>query len=126
MMLVSLSSLCQYPTVKTIGKDTVVLMTLKQANDINQTFSNLKDSLVLAEKKSKMMSDTIFILSNDKNKLINNLSITEKHIETKNIELDILQSKLKSQEKLYSSEKIKWAGWMFFSFMVTVLVGALK
>jgi uncharacterized protein (DUF342 family) len=45
MMLVSLSSYCQYPTVKTIGKDTVVIMTLKQGEDINNQFTLLKDSL---------------------------------------------------------------------------------
>ena len=44
-MLVSLSSYCQYPTVKTIGKDTVVIMTLKQGEDINNQFTLLKDSL---------------------------------------------------------------------------------
>ena len=37
-MLVSLSSYSQYPTVKTIGKDTVVIMTVKQGEDINQRF----------------------------------------------------------------------------------------
>jgi len=44
-MLVSLSSYCQYPTVKTIGKDTVVIMTVKQGEDINNQFTLLKDSL---------------------------------------------------------------------------------
>ena len=44
-MLVSLSSYCQYPTVKTIGKDTVVIMTIKQGEDINNQFTVLKDSL---------------------------------------------------------------------------------
>lgn len=126
MMSVSLSSLSQYPTVKTIGKDTVVLMTLKQADDINQTFSNLKDSLKLSDKKNKIILDSISILNNDKNKLINNIIISEKNIETKNVELGILQKKLDEQLGLYDREKIKWAGWMFFSFVVTVLVGALK
>jgi len=45
LMLVSLSSYCQYPTVKTIGKDTVVIMTVKQGEDINNQFTLLKDSL---------------------------------------------------------------------------------
>ena len=44
-MLVSLSSYCQYPTVKTIGKDTVVIMTVKQGQDINNQFTLLNDSL---------------------------------------------------------------------------------
>lgn len=49
-MLVSLSSFCQYPTVKTIGKDTIVLMTLKQGNDINKKFSELNDSILNLKK----------------------------------------------------------------------------
>jgi hypothetical protein len=44
-MLVSLSSYSQYPTVKTIGKDTVVIMTVKQGEDINQRFILLNDSI---------------------------------------------------------------------------------
>ena len=44
-MLVSLSSYSQYPTVKTIGKDTVVIMTVKQGQDINNQFTLLNDSL---------------------------------------------------------------------------------
>ena len=45
MMLVSHLSYSQYPAVKVIGKDTVVLMTLKQGEDINDQFTLLKDSL---------------------------------------------------------------------------------
>lgn len=44
-MLVSLLSYSQYPTVKTIGKDTVVVMTLKQGEDINKRFVSLEDSI---------------------------------------------------------------------------------
>lgn len=44
-MLVSLSSYSQYPTVKTIGKDTVVIMTVKQGDDINNRFTLLTDSI---------------------------------------------------------------------------------
>jgi hypothetical protein len=44
-MTVSLSSYCQYPVVKTIGKDTVVIMTVKQGDDINKKFMSLNDSL---------------------------------------------------------------------------------
>lgn len=44
-MLVGLSSYSQYPTVKTIGKDTVVIMTVKQGDDINKRFTFLNDSI---------------------------------------------------------------------------------
>lgn len=49
MMLVSLSSYCQYPLVKTIGKDTVVIMTVKQGEDINKKFGALEDSISAAK-----------------------------------------------------------------------------
>ena len=38
-------SYSQYPVVKKIGNDSVVLMTLKQGNDINNQFSMLSDSI---------------------------------------------------------------------------------
>jgi len=53
MMLVSLSIFGQYPTIKTIGKDTVVVMTLKQGNDINKRFSELNDSILTLKNSHK-------------------------------------------------------------------------
>ena len=44
-MMVSHLSYCQYPTVKVIGKDTLVLMTLKQGQDINQKFMDLTNDI---------------------------------------------------------------------------------
>lgn len=35
----------QYPIAKKIGEDSVVIMTIKQGNDINNTFIKLKDSI---------------------------------------------------------------------------------
>lgn len=126
MTLASLFSYCQYPTVKTINKDTVVIMTLKQGQEINQKFSSLNDSIsslnnLLNQKKSEVVGlnvekqklDTSLVLFKDK------LSVSEK-------EIIVLNEQLKKNEKFYKSERTKWAGWMFFSFMVTVILGALK
>ncbi len=44
-MLVSLLSYSQYPTTKIINGDTVVMMTLKQGEDINKRFVFLNDSI---------------------------------------------------------------------------------
>ena len=44
-MLMSNLSYSQYPVVKKIGSDSVVLMTLKQGNDINKQFSIMNDSI---------------------------------------------------------------------------------
>jgi hypothetical protein len=38
-------SYSQYPVVKKIGSDSIVLMTLKQGNDINNQFSVMSDSI---------------------------------------------------------------------------------
>lgn len=58
-MLGSLLSYSQYPTVKTIGKDTVVIMTLKQGEDINKRFTSLEDSIqkVNLDFKTYMLSN---------------------------------------------------------------------
>ena len=45
MILVSNSTYSQYPQVKKIGSDSVVLITLKQGNDINRQFTILNDSI---------------------------------------------------------------------------------
>lgn len=58
-MTVSLSSYCQYPVVKTIGKDTVVIMTLKQGEDINKQFVSLNDSLSTLNKNVMELRQTI-------------------------------------------------------------------
>ena len=61
-MLFSQSAIAQYPTKKIIGKDTVVIITEKQANDINNIFKNIKgdkikfDSLVVSFDKAKKLN----------------------------------------------------------------------
>lgn len=45
MMLVSLSTLSQYPTTKKIKGQQVVIMTVKQAEAINDRFQALEDSI---------------------------------------------------------------------------------
>jgi chromosome segregation ATPase len=45
MMLVSLSALSQYPTTKKIKGEQVVIMTVKQAEAINNKFQSLEDSI---------------------------------------------------------------------------------
>jgi hypothetical protein len=51
-ILVASSSYSQYPIIKKIGDDSLILMTLKQGNDINKSFiqtqkklDSLKDSV---------------------------------------------------------------------------------
>lgn len=125
-MLVSLSSYCQYPTVKVIGKDSVVVMTIKQGQDINQKFIDLTSEIQLLKDSISKKNSEVISLNNDKSNLnnsLNTISIKSKDLENENIKLNLL---LKKNQELFSNEQKKWAGWMFFSFVVTVMVGALK
>ena len=55
-MLVSLTSYSQsYPIAKTIGKDSVVIITTKQAEEINGSHIKLSDSLKSLETKSLIL-----------------------------------------------------------------------
>ena len=45
MVMVSHLSWSQYPMIKKLGNDEVVIMTVKQGEDINNQFSKLKDSI---------------------------------------------------------------------------------
>jgi len=125
-MLVSLLSYSQYPTVKTIGKDTVVIMTVKQGEDINKTFSVLKDSINILNTNS-IKANNELLSAKDKNiKLDSTLQLASNSLLTSENEIKRLNALIKKNESYYWQEKRTWAGWMFFSFMVTVLVGALK
>lgn len=82
MMLASLSSYCQYPLVKTIGKDTVVIMTIKQGEDINKQFSALSDSISVSKAQSvaleKQLLDQQILFNSNLSKLKQSLENTEK------------------------------------------------
>ena len=59
MMLVSLSSYCQYPTTKKIGKDSVVIMTVEQAENINNQFTRFKDSIESIHNKTIVLHQKV-------------------------------------------------------------------
>ena len=63
LITANLSAFCQYPVVKTLGKDTVVIMTLKQGEDINKQFSVLKDSIDAARKVTQNLTKVVDSLS---------------------------------------------------------------
>lgn len=126
MILGSLSSYSQYPTVKTIGKDTVVIMTVKQGQEINETFSVLKDSIGRLNNSLTETSSELFLVKNKSLKLDSTLKVTSNSLLVSEEEIKRLNTLIKKNESSYWQEKRTWAGWMFFSFMVTVLVGALK
>ena len=125
-MAVSLSSYCQYPAVKVIGKDSVVVMTIKQGQDINQKFMDLTSEIKsLKDSISKKDSEVISLKSenNSLNTSLNSITVKSQGLEDNNGKLKII---IEDNEKSHLSERRKWAGWMFFSFVVTVMLGALK
>ncbi len=64
MMVVALSSYCQFPKTKVIGRDSVVIMTIQQGRDINQRFVSYRDSIEYYKKKysnAKVFLDTLSI-----------------------------------------------------------------
>lgn len=101
-------------------------MTVKQGEDINQRFILLNDSIKILSNLVVQKKSEVSVLTGEKQKLdstislsLNNLIISEKEIKRLN---DIIKKK----DEFLQNERKNWAGWMFFSFMVTVLVGALK
>lgn len=71
MILVVSSSYSQYPIIKKIGKDSLILITLKQGEDINQSF-------VRYQKKIDSLNDTIRIKNTIKDSLVVELNKTDK------------------------------------------------
>lgn len=126
MMLVSLLSYSQYPAVKTIGKDTVVIMTLKQGIEINQKFSSLGDSINTLNRIILDTKSDVATLSVEKQKIDLTLGVTSQKLTASDKEIERLNALLKTRERQFWKEKQSWGGWMFFSVAVTVMVAALK
>ena len=51
LIMVSLTTVCQYPLTKKIGDQEVVIMTTKQAEDINNKFLRMRDSIIELNEK---------------------------------------------------------------------------
>jgi len=98
MMLVGHSIFCQYPTVKTIGKDTVVIMTLKQGEDINKKFTKLNDSIII-------LNDTIVNLKNSHKKY---MIKTDQRIQTINNNYKLLKTNTDSIKIMYLNTRKKY------------------
>ena len=82
MILVASSSYCQYPIIKKIGNDSLILMTLKQGDDVNKSFVQNKkkiDSLRDLIKVKDLTTDSLAIelnKTNNKHKLYNTKNFT--------------------------------------------------
>jgi len=62
LTLVAVSSYSQYPRIRTIGKDSVVIMTVAQGNEINTLYNKYRaqiDSLKVDTKTNKLLIDSL-------------------------------------------------------------------
>ena len=101
-------------------------MTIKQGEEINKKFSSLSDSINTLNKTISETKSEVVTLSIQKQKINLALDTTFQKLSTSDKEIERLNGMLKAKDKQYWKEKTNWAGWMFFSFVVTVMVGALK
>lgn len=93
MTLVSLSAFAQYPTTKKIKGEQVVIMTVRQAEDINNKFQMLEDSLTQ--------------LNNTLRGCETSLYFTQDKFETTSNELSVLKDSLEKTNRLYEKEVIR-------------------
>lgn len=81
MIMVSHLSWSQYPLVKKLGKDEVVIMTIKQGEDINKQFALLKDSVSKYKNKLTLvqnsLTDSIRTINKDKDRITTELRIAK-------------------------------------------------
>lgn len=114
MMLVSLSAFAQYPTTKKIKGEQVVIMTVKQAEDINNKFQALEDSIIQ--------------LNNNLNGCITSLNFTENKVEVTSKNLNHANDSIIKLNNLYLKEvkrqdKLEWTDKVVRK-KVTIGVGA--
>lgn len=126
MILASLSSYCQYPATKIIGKDTVVIMTIKQAEEINKKFLDLRDSISSLDKTVSINKVEIDSLKVEKQKIDSSLTLTFEKLSISDKKIENLDTLVKDEDKRHWREKRQWAGWMIFSFLTTVGVFLLN
>lgn len=107
---------CQYPITKKIGEDTVVIMTLKQGEQINKTFNKFNQDLSLTK-------DSLKIKRAQYDSLFNTISLVKdsfydwkwKYTENKRIyeAYNVNQAKI---EKLHSLSKLILVGIIILQF----------
>jgi hypothetical protein len=112
MILVSSITYCQYPIIKKIGEDSLILLTIKQGDDINKEFLNNQKKL---------------------DSLKNNIRIKTLMYDSLNFEFNKV-SKTKEEYKNRYEERLKMPtkysyhddGWDFAQKMVLVAIIVLQ
>ena len=79
---------------------------------LNDSLNQSKNKIVILKSEQESLNSSFGVLT-----------IKSRGFEEENTKL---KKMLDENEKLHWSERKKWAGWMFFSFAITVMLGALK
>lgn len=119
MILASNSTFCQYPIIKKIGNDSLILMTIKQGDDINAKFAlnrarldSLKDSI----KVHKYLVDSLKIKYDSLNNQL--IPMVKQYDEYK--------FKYEERLKMPTTYKYHDDGWDFAQKMVLMAVIVLQ
>lgn len=96
-MMASLSTYAQYPTTKVIKGEQVVIMTVKQAEAINNKFQVMEDSIA-------SLNNDLNSLNNDFNGAVTSLNFTQNKVEILTDSINNLQNNLTIVNKQYDEE----------------------
>ncbi len=105
MMVVSLTAFAQYPTTKKIKGTPVVIMTVPQAEQIDNQFEVLNDSIVELNKKIGWKVHEVKVADNQRQKTFDSLQIFRVNLLTANTTIDSLKNQMRRIEKLEFIEK---------------------
>ncbi len=105
MMVASLTAFAQYPTTKKIKGTQVVIMTVPQAEQIDQQFEVLNDSIVELNKQIKTKVHEVRVVDFQREKTFDSLQIFKTNLLTANTTIDSLNKEMKRIEKLEYVEK---------------------
>jgi len=116
LILIINTNYCQYPIVKKIGNDSIILMTLKQGEQINKLYEvnkNEIDSLKRLVNNSIKVNDSILVLSDSTKKALT---------------LKANEYRLRYEERLNIPVQYKYHddGWDFIQKMVLISVIVLQ
>ena len=104
-MLVALFVSAQYPTTKKLNGIQVVIMTVKQAEKIDNQFTVLNDSIVELNKRIGTKSHEVKVVDFQRSKTNDSLQIFKSNLVIANQKIDSLNNEMKRVEKLEFIEK---------------------
>ena len=104
-MLVALFAFAQYPTTKKINGVQVVIMTVNQAEKIDNQFTVLNDSIIELNKQLGTKSHQVKVVDFQRSKTNDSLQIFKSNLSSANNTIDSLNKEVKRIEKLEYVEK---------------------